>query len=122
MKENRTVSFGDFTLDLLTRQLKHPKKNIKITQRECDVLYEFIKADGKTVTNEEMLMRLWGYTDFFNARSYDVFIAKIRKYLKLDPNVQLGTVRGVGKYIKVFTEEDSLQQKDQLKKILENYK
>ena len=101
MKKDRVYQIGDFTLNVDKRSLYHPEKTVTLTARECVLLHKFIEAEGKTVKNYDMLMSVWGFNDFFNARSYDVFIAKLRKYLKLDPNVKLGTERSVGKYLRV---------------------
>jgi DNA-binding response OmpR family regulator len=48
------------------------------------------------VKRSDLLQAVWGDDDYFIGRSLDVFIAKIRKYLKEDPNIQIETVFGVG--------------------------
>lgn len=68
----------------------------KLTTREAELLLIFCENMGELVERSFILKKLWGYDDFFNARSMDVFITKLRKYLGQDENVQLCNVRGKG--------------------------
>ena len=52
--------------------------------------------EGQVLERRQVLLDLWGDDSFFNARSMDVFISKLRRYLKDDPSVQIINVRGVG--------------------------
>ena len=51
---------------------------------------------NQTVDRKEALMRIWKDDSYFNARSMDVYIAKIRKYLKDDENIKILTMHGEG--------------------------
>lgn len=77
-------------------RLKTPLRNIDFTQKEADILIFFHQHLGKTVQRKELLMEIWGKDDYFLGRSLDVFISKLRKYLKDDPSVALETIHGVG--------------------------
>jgi DNA-binding response OmpR family regulator len=72
------------------------KEVTSLTQRECDLLRFFAQHLNKVLKREEVLRNVWGKEDYFLGRSMDVFITKLRKYLKADPNVVLETIHGVG--------------------------
>lgn len=67
-----------------------------MTSRESDILRLLCVNKGATLRREDALVAIWGENDYFHGRSFDVFITKIRKYLKRDPNVKIENVHGVG--------------------------
>ena len=67
-----------------------------LTQREADLLKFFAMHPNKILKREEVLLNVWGKDDYFLGRSMDVFITKLRKYLKADPGIILETIHGVG--------------------------
>lgn len=67
-----------------------------LTARESDVLKYLYQSKQDVADRSSMLKQLWGNDNFFNARSLDVFIAKLRKYLSADANVKIINVRGIG--------------------------
>jgi len=69
---------------------------ISITQKEADILNFLFEHKNKVVKRDEVLLNVWGKNDYFLGRSMDVFISKIRKYLKADPAIILETIHGVG--------------------------
>jgi len=71
-------------------------EEISLTQREADLLKFFCEHTNKVVKREEVLLSVWGKDDYFLGRSLDVFITKMRKYLKEDPNLNIENVFGVG--------------------------
>jgi len=73
-----------------------PLRTIIFTRKETDILLFFVDHLGKTVQRTELLLRVWGKNDYFLGRSMDVFISKLRKYLKDDPSVVLETLHKVG--------------------------
>lgn len=68
----------------------------RLTQKESDVLRLLCQHEGDTVTRDLILSTAWGNVDYFSGRSLDVFISKLRKYLKDDPNLIIENVHGVG--------------------------
>jgi DNA-binding response OmpR family regulator len=68
----------------------------QLTSRESEILKLLCRSEQQTLPREKLLNELWGDDSFFNARSLDVFITKLRKYLKADPAVQIINIRGVG--------------------------
>lgn len=79
------------TLELLVRGTKE-----KLTLKEGQLLRYLISNKNTILSRENILMEVWGDDDYFLGRSMDVFISRLRKYLKDDKQVQLRTIRGTG--------------------------
>lgn len=77
-------------------KLVYDKKNISLTQRESELLKFFCTHPNKALKREDILTHVWGKNDYFLGRSMDVFVTKLRKYLKPEPNVNIETVHNVG--------------------------
>lgn len=73
-----------------------PTEKIKLKQKEADLLRFFCKHAGKILRRDEILLAVWDKNDFFLGRSMDVFISKLRKYLRNDPGIILETLHGIG--------------------------
>jgi DNA-binding response OmpR family regulator len=67
-----------------------------ITQRESELLLYFCENPNRILTRKEILLRVWGDDDFYLGRSMDVFVTKLRKYLKPDSSINLETIHGTG--------------------------
>ena len=67
-----------------------------LTKKENEVLKLLAMSPNRLVKKEEILKKIWGSADYFSGRSLDVYIAKLRKYLKADPAVQIENVHHVG--------------------------
>lgn len=67
-----------------------------LTQKEAEVLRLLYLNRERVLKREEILTSVWGDDDYFMGRSMDVFISKLRKYLKDDPSVQIINYHGVG--------------------------
>ena len=62
----------------------------------CEILRMLCQQKNEVLQRRPVLLELWGDDNFFNARSMDVFITKLRKKLKADPSVQIVNIRGIG--------------------------
>jgi DNA-binding response OmpR family regulator len=67
-----------------------------LTQKEADLLKFLCEHPNRILRREEVLLNVWGKDDYFLGRSMDVFITKLRKHFKADPDVILETIHGVG--------------------------
>jgi len=67
-----------------------------MTQKEADLLKFLCQHPNKVLKREEVLLNVWGKDDYFLGRSMDVFITKLRKHFKADPDIILETIHGVG--------------------------
>jgi DNA-binding response OmpR family regulator len=90
------VTMGKYTFDYSNQSLVIGDKMKRITGKECEVLRYLSARRNRVIKREEMLIELWGENDYFLGRSLDVFITKIRKYLKDDPDLTIENVFGVG--------------------------
>jgi DNA-binding response OmpR family regulator len=90
------VSIGKYAFDFENQSLSISGKTKRITERESDILHYLSRHRNHVIKREEMLKELWGENDYFFGRSLDVFITKIRKYLKEDPGISIENVFGVG--------------------------
>ncbi len=90
------IRLGNYIFNLKKQTLQFDSKTETLTHREAHLLYHLIKNKNQVLERPFILKKLWGDDDFFNARSMDVFITKLRKKLKQDPNIQIINVRGYG--------------------------
>lgn len=89
-------SIGKYSFHFNNQSLTIAGKIKRITEKESDILNYLSTHRNKIIKREEMLEDLWGKNDYFFGRSLDVFITKIRKYLKEDPDLSIENVFGVG--------------------------
>lgn len=97
--ENQAI--GSLNFVLKNQQLIHGDVVIRLTERETKVLNILLRNQGNITTRKELLEEIWGENDYFAGRSLDVFIAKLRKYLKADESVVIENVPRVGFILKV---------------------
>ncbi|MEP2024789.1 MAG: response regulator transcription factor [Reichenbachiella sp.] len=96
-KNETTVrSLGQSSFDLNSFTLTVDDQPQKLTRREAEILKYLSDRMDSLVKREELLIALWGDDDYFKGRSLDVFISKLRKYLKSDENVDIENYHGVG--------------------------
>ena len=91
-----SVVFGSCKYDSVnvTITVKGTKKTL--TQREGDLLNLLLEHTNELVKREDILVQIWGANDYFMGRSLDVFISRLRKYLKDDPTIEIKNHHGVG--------------------------
>jgi len=88
---------GNYRFDYEKQELQFiDEKTTSLTHRETELLYHLYQHRNQVLDRSVILKKLWGDDDFFNARSMDVFITKLRKKLNRDPEIQIINVRGFG--------------------------
>lgn len=88
---------GAYAFDYPTRELLLDGQLVqRLTSREAELLRLLCQQQGEVLRRETALRLIWGDDSYFNARSMDVFITKLRKYLKADPRIELMNVHGMG--------------------------
>ena len=92
----KTYAFGDFVLHYDEQSLDGPEGRHKLTSKENELIRLLASETNKLVNRSHALKQIWGDDSYFNARSMDVYLSKIRKILKDDPKVQIITVHGEG--------------------------
>ncbi len=90
------TTIGKYAFDQTRLHLSIGNKTTTLSQREADLLLLLVINKNKLLERKTALLKLWGEDDFFNARSMDVFITRLRKYLHEDENLQIINVRGKG--------------------------
>jgi DNA-binding response OmpR family regulator len=94
--EQKIVFLGSYAFDFSNLTLKNNGNEKTLTQKEAEVLKLLYQNRERVLKREEILRHVWGDDDYFMGRSMDVFISKLRKYLKEDPSVQIVNYHGVG--------------------------
>lgn len=90
------LKIGSFTLDHDNFKLTAGENSAQMTKKEADLLKLLIQNKNKIVQRSTILERLWGENDYFMGRSMDVFISRLRKYLKSDESITIENIHGVG--------------------------
>jgi DNA-binding response OmpR family regulator len=91
-----TVSFGKYTFQLNRQVLTHGKEERKLSYRESELLKLLYENRSTVIDRKDILNLLWGNDSFFNSRNLDVYITKLRSYLKDDPSLEIITIKGIG--------------------------
>lgn len=97
-KEQEKTNFmiGDYSFDYQKRMLTNGDVAQKLTSKENDLLRLLCLNEGKVLERTYALKAIWEDDNYFNARSMDVYIAKLRKHLKQDENIEIMNVHGRG--------------------------
>ncbi len=97
--DNKTVKdykIGMYIFDYKNMLLSFENESRRLTVRENDLLKYLVLNANKVLKKEDILNEVWQTDSYFNSRSLDVFISKLRKYLKKDPTVQINNIHGIG--------------------------
>ncbi len=103
-EDKQVWEIGKFTFDVKKQELITEGKTQKLTTKETDLLKLLCNNMNEVLERNFALKAIWFDDNYFNARSMDVYITKLRKYLKEDPRVQIINVHGKG-YKLVVDEE-----------------
>jgi len=102
-KENTTnepvqtnFEIGQYTFDYTTQLIHFNGQQQKLSTKEAELLQLLCLKKNTVLTREEALLNIWHDDNYFNGRSMDVFLSKLRKYLKEDPKVEILNVHGKG--------------------------
>lgn len=93
---NEEFSIGRYRFIPAAGRLTIDGENVALSARESDVLAALCRNKGQVVESSGLLMRFWGDDTFFNLRSLNVFISRLRHHLSQDKTVEIVSVRGVG--------------------------
>jgi len=97
------IRLGEFVFIPEKLELSGYNSSNRLTLKEAELLRYLIENRGVLLKREDILIELWGEDDYFLGRSLDVFISRLRKYLKPEPDVNLETIRGVGYILKDYS-------------------
>ncbi len=91
-----TYEIGAYTFNPTSQQLRCEAAQFQLSGKETELLTALVQHKNSLLERKPTLLRLWGDDTFFNARSMDVYIARLRKYLAHDPDVSIVNIRGHG--------------------------
>ena len=91
-----SVTMGKYTFQLNRQVLNDGKEDRKLSYRESELLKVLYENRDKIIDRKDILNLLWGNDNFFNSRNLDVYITKLRGYLKEDPSLEIITIKGIG--------------------------
>jgi DNA-binding response OmpR family regulator len=94
--KNVIFQVGSFEFDPTNYQLKNHEETINLTEREASLLKLFLEHKNIVLKREKILLDLWGSDDYFLGRSLDVFISRLRKIFKNEPNIQIENIPRIG--------------------------
>jgi len=89
-------NIGRFTFHHTLRSLSINGETIQLSPKEAGLLRMLCTAKDGILVRKDALEAIWGNDNYFNGRSMDVFIAKLRKYLKADPAIEIINIHGNG--------------------------
>jgi len=95
-EEKLTYSFGKFNFNTEIRELKSANSTKKLSPKESELLKLLCENLNQVVSRDLALNKIWKDNNYFTTRSMDVFIAKLRKYLKEDEAIEIINVHGNG--------------------------
>ena len=90
------ISIGDYAFQINKQVLRKGDNERKLSYRESELLKYLFLNSNAIIDRRELLNHIWGNDSFFNSRNLDVYITKIRSYLKEDPKLEIITIKGVG--------------------------
>ncbi|WP_374166010.1 response regulator transcription factor [Arcticibacter sp. MXS-1] len=94
--EQDKFQIGDYLFDYTGQFIKKDDMQQKVSTKEAELLRLLCLKKNNVLTREEALLSIWHDDNYFNGRSMDVFLSKLRKYLKDDPKVEIINVHGKG--------------------------
>ncbi|WP_333693323.1 response regulator transcription factor [Flavobacterium sp.] len=100
--KNERYTIGSFEFDPTNYCVSKGKDSINLTERESALLKLFLDNKNRVLKRETILIELWGTDDYFMGRSLDVFISRLRKIFKDEPNIRIENIPRVG--FKLVTE------------------
>ena len=93
---NKIIYFGQSSFDTHNLVYSQGEKKFGLTQMEAQLLKLLLDNENELVSREHILEEIWGENDYFKGRSLDVFITRLRKYLKNDSLISIKNHHGVG--------------------------
>ncbi len=97
-----TYQLGDYRFDPANQQLTFGENRTRLTTRESELLRYLANNMNGLCSHRDILTQLWGENDYFNRKSLNVFITRLRRYLNMDERIRIENVHGKGFILRVF--------------------
>lgn len=95
-KKETSFEVGDIKYDYLQQMITIQEEQKKLTTKENELFYLLVKNQEEVLDRNEALRQVWGDDNYFNGRSMDVYITKLRKYVSMSQKVEIMNVHGKG--------------------------
>jgi DNA-binding response OmpR family regulator len=103
VKGHNMIRIGKFEFDTVNQLLIFDNKPRRLTLKETRILRLLGNSLNNLVKREEIMIDTWGESDYYTGRSLDVFISKLRSYLKSDPEITIKTIPTIGYILEADT-------------------
>jgi DNA-binding response OmpR family regulator len=100
-KEFKKILVGKYEFDQTNQSLRFKNRCQRLTLKESNILGLLCRSKNEIVKREELMLNIWGESDYYTGRSLDVFISKLRSYLKDDTSIKITTIPTVGYILEV---------------------
>ena len=87
---------GEYDFNSLNQELSYNGQKVNLTVKESELLKYLVDKKNQLCPHKDILIRFWGKNDYFNKKSLNVFITRLRKYLEMDPNIRIENVHSKG--------------------------
>lgn len=91
-----SITMGKYRFHINRQVLNDGKEDRKLSYRESELIKLLYENRDKIIDRKDILNLLWGNDSFFNSRNLDVYITKLRSYLKADSSLEIITIKGIG--------------------------
>ncbi|RLD67308.1 MAG: DNA-binding response regulator [Bacteroidetes bacterium] len=98
----KNVKLGELRFNTQNMSISDGNKEVRLTRKENELLKLLLISKNVILKRDEALLEVWGEISHFNSRSMDVYITKLRKILKMDPNVSITNYHGTGFKIEIL--------------------
>jgi len=95
-ENHQVIKIGNFSFEVEHQRLWINGEEKKLTTRETELLLMLVNMKNDLLERGYALKKIWGDDSYYNARSMDVYITKLRKLFASDPNIQIINVHGIG--------------------------
>lgn len=94
--QEKRIELKSVALEMDKRKLIAKDEAIKLSGKECGIMFVLMSNAGSTVSRDDIMKEVWGTADFFISKNLDVYMTKIRKIIKNQTDLNLETIHGVG--------------------------
>ncbi len=108
MEEQTEFKIGIYNFDYKYRKISEGDEVVSLSPKEADLLRLLCTHQNDLLPRQKALKLIWGDDNYFNGRSMDVFVTRLRKYLKKDPSIEIVTLHGKGVRLLVSNEQNKL--------------
>lgn len=90
------IQIGNFSFNTINQELSFKEETITLTVKESELLSFLLERKNKLSNHKDILIKIWGKNDYFNKKSLNVFITRLRKYLARDPAIKIENIHNKG--------------------------